>query len=479
MKGLFFRNFIIYAIVICVSFAALGSTFTYQINGFALQEKMNMLSDTMERAAESTLLYLEASSAGLDVKPAAKLYRSTMTQLAEENEATIIVTDGEGKMLLVATRDGCYAQKGGVLSPKAVESVVSKGSYYELSDLGGYLSGSHFVSGTVADLPGTDATAEPELLVFAAISSDSTLLFFVNILSTFLLMTAVVLILTLIVTYFVTWNQVRPLKLMASASRRFARGDYSVRIPLPRQRNEVYEMAASFNNMADAIEQHQTMQRDLIANVSHDLRTPMTTIGGFIDGILDGAIPPDKQAHYLRIVSDEIKRLSRLANSMVTMSKMESGDELIKATFDMSEMVIRIALSFEQKINDKKIELDLEIPDTCPVNGNHDALFQVVYNLFDNALKFVDEGGELKILMAVRSGRLQFNIRNTGSEIDPESLKHIFDRFYKSDKSRGKNPHGSGLGLYIAKTVIGRHGGDIYARSGDGKTEFYFDIPVN
>ncbi len=473
MKGLFFRNFIIYAIVICVSFAALGSTFTYQINGFALQEKMNMLQDTMERAAESTVLFLESSMDAMQLQPAAKLYRSTMTQLADDNDATIFVTDQAGKMLLVATRDGCYAQNGGVIPQKAVETVADKGSYYELSDLGGYLPGSHFVSGTVAALPG-----EPEILVFAAISSDSTLLFFVNILSTFLLMTAIVLTLTLIVTYFVTWNQVMPLRVIAGASRRFARGDHSVRIPLPRHRNEVYEMAVSFNHMADAIEQHQTMQRDLIANVSHDLRTPMTTIGGFVDGILDGTIPPDRQAHYLRIVSDEIKRLSRLANGMVTMSKMESGDELIRAPFDMSEMVIRIALSFEQKINDKRVELDLDIPDSCPVNGNHDALFQVVYNLFDNALKFVDEEGELKILMAVRSGRLQFNIRNTGSEIDPESLKHIFDRFYKSDKSRGRNPHGSGLGLYIAKTVIGRHGGDIYARSGDGKTEFCFEIPI-
>lgn len=478
MKSLFFRNFIIYAIVICVSFAALGSTFTYQINGFALQEKMNMLSDTMERAAESTVLFLESSSNTMQLQPAAKLYRSTMTQLADDNEATIFVTDQHGEMLLVATKEGCYNQKGGFIPTEAVESVVSGGSYYELSDLGGYLSGSHFVSGTIASLPGAEATDEPEILVFAAISSDSTLLFFVNILSTFLLMTGIVLALTLLVTYFITWNQVRPLKIMASASRRFARGDHSVRIPLPAQRNEVYEMAASFNNMADAIEQHQTMQRDLIANVSHDLRTPMTTIGGFVDGILDGAIPPDKQEHYLRIVSDEIKRLSRLANGMVTMSKMESNDELIKNTFDMSEMVIRIALSFEQKINDKKVDLDLDIPDTCPVNGNHDALFQVVYNLFDNALKFVDEGGELKILMEANGGRLQFNIRNTGSEIDPESLKHIFDRFYKSDKSRGQNPNGSGLGLYIAKTVIGRHGGDIYARSGDGKTEFCFEIPI-
>ena len=163
---------------------------------------------------------------------------------------------------------------------------------------------------------------------------------------------------------------------------------------------------------------------------------------------------------------------------MLTVSRMESNDELIPANFGISEKVIRIALGFEQKINDKKVDLDLDIPDTCTINANHDALFQVVYNLFDNALKFVNEGGSIQIYMAVKNGRLQFNILNTGSEIDPESLKYIFERFYKSDKSRGQNPHGSGLGLYIAKTLVGRHGGDISAKSGDGKTEFCFNIPT-
>ena len=291
-------------------------------------------------------------------------------------------------------------------------------------------------------------------------------------------MAVCVLVMTLIATYFITWAAVKPIKMITGAARQFARGDYSARIPLPPHRDEIYDMASSFNNMAESISNNEMMHRDLIANVSHDLRTPMTTIGGFVDGILDGTIPAEKQDYYLSIVSSEIKRLSRLANGMLTMSKMESSEELVKAPFDFSDMVIKIAFSFEQKINDKKIDLDLDIPDTCSVNANHDALFQVVYNLFDNALKFVNEGGEIKIYAEVKSGRLHFNILNTGSEIDPESLKHIFERFYKSDKSRGANPNGSGLGLYIVKTIIGRHDGDVSAKSSDGKTEFHFNIPV-
>lgn len=476
MNGMFFRNFVIYALVILVSFGALGSTFAYQINQFALQEKMNKLNDTAERAVESTVSYLDDSTFLADIGPAARIYRTAMTQLATDCQGFIFITDIDGEMLLVASSEGCYSQQGGYVPAKAVKELVSKGKYYEITDLNGYLPASHFVSGKTAAMRGM---TEPEILVFAAIPSEGTLAFFVNVLSTFFFMTLVVMILTIIVTYIITWLSVKPLKQVASAAKQFARGDYSARIPLPPRYDEVFEMAVSFNNMAESISNNEAMRRDLIANVSHDLRTPMTTIGGFVDGILDGTIPEEKRDHYLSIVSSEIKRLSRLANGMLTVSKLEANEELVKASFDISEMVYRIIFSFEQKINEKKVELNIDIPERCDISGNHDALFQVVYNLVDNALKFVNEEGEINILMAVKGGRLQFNIQNTGSEIDPESLKYIFERFYKSDKSRGSNPNGSGLGLYIAKTIIGRHGGDITARSEGGKTEFCFNIPIS
>ncbi len=476
MRGLFFRNFVIYAVVILLSFTALGSAFTYQINRFALQEKMNMLSDTVERATSNTVSYLESSTVLSDIGPAAKIYRSAMSQLASDCGGFIFITNRDGEMLMVADADGCYSQQGGHAPQKAVSDVLSTGSCYEINDFSGYLPSNYFVAGR-SDV--TEDHPNAEILIFAAIPSEGTLVFFVNILSTFMFMTVIVLILTLMVTWFITWTSVRPLKQIAAAAKQFARGDYSARIPLPTHHDEIFEMAISFNNMAEAIANNETMRRDLIANVSHDLRTPMTTIGGFVDGILDGTIPPEKQQYYLSIVSSEIKRLSRLANGMLTVSRLESSDELVKSNFDISEMVYRIAFSFEQKINEKKIDLQLDIPETCTISANHDALFKVVYNLFDNALKFVDEGGSINIFMAVKGGRLQFNIQNTGGEIDPESLKHIFERFYKSDKSRGSNPNGSGLGLYIAKTIVGRHGGDISAKSFDGKTEFCFNIPIS
>ena len=238
-------------------------------------------------------------------------------------------------------------------------------------------------------------------------------------------------------------------------------------------------MTMGFNSMAESMQNTEETRRELIASVSHDLRTPMTTIAGFVDGMLDGTIKPEKQAYYLKIISDEIKRLARLANSMLAVSRLESGRELEKSVFDVSEMVRRIIIGFEQKLTEKRIEVELDIPENQNIKAEHDSFFQAVYNLMDNAVKFTDVGGTITVYMAENAGKLQFNIINTGSEIPPEKLRFIFDRFFKGDTSRNRNSTGSGLGLYITKTVIKQHGGDIFVRSNENKTEFCFTIPVN
>jgi signal transduction histidine kinase len=294
-------------------------------------------------------------------------------------------------------------------------------------------------------------------------------------------MTLLVLVLTLIVTIIVVERTVKPMRQIALASKSFAKGNYSVRVPLPKYKygGELYELAAAFNNMADAFENVEMTRRGLVANVAHDLRTPMTTIAGFVDGILDGTIKPDKQEYYLRIVSDEVKRLSRMASSILEMSRLESGERALNLSmYDITETVRRIIISFEQKISQKNIELELDIPDRINVVADHDAMFQVIYNLVDNALKFVEEGGRIIIYMSERNSELQFNIINTGGEIAKEDIRYIFDRFYKGDRSRTGSASGSGLGLYIVKTVVNRHGGDVFARSENNTTEFCFKIPT-
>ena len=399
----------------------------------------------------------------------------TMHMLASDCSGTIFVADRGGSLLFIADADGCYSQEDNGLSmpEPALDALMRDGYYTQTSNFYGYLSAQNYVMGSAVTADGETIGA-----VFVCMPAQATEELFMRLSRVFILLTIGVLLLTLVATIIVTRNTVRPLKSTAAAARSFAQGDYSVRAPLPRQQDELYDLIISFNRMAESMQNAEETRRGLIASVSHDLRTPMTTIAGFVDGILDGTIKPDKQTYYLRIISDEIKRLTRLANGMLSVSRLESGQALNPSLFDVSEMVRRIVIGFERQLNEKHIEVRLDIPEQETIRADHDGLFQAVYNLIDNAVKFTPERGEITIYMDETANRLQFNIRNSGSEIPADKLKFVFDRFYKGDTSRNRNSGGSGLGLYITKTVIQRHGGDIYVRSGDDRTEFCFTIPL-
>lgn len=475
MKSLFAKNFLIYAAVVIVGFSILGAVFIYQVDKYSDAETQSKLENTTARAVQSTSIYLQSSRITGWKSEFNKSYLISMTQLAIDCGGMIFVGDSEGDLMFIATSDGCYTQENGVIPAVAADAVLQSGVYRDNSNFFGYLSTACHIRGSaVQSGSGTEA------MVFVAIPSAATDTLFFNLSKSFTIIMISVLLLTLLATSIVVRSTSKPLKDMAIAAKTFARGDFSIRVPLPKRQDELYELTSSFNNMADAVENMEETRRGLIANVSHDLRTPMTTIGGFVDGILDGTINKDDQEKYLRIISDEVKRLSRLASSMLEVSRLESGEKSIHpAVFDVSEMVRRIIIGFEQKLTDKNIEVTLDIPDVLNIRADRDGIFQAVYNLIDNAVKFVNQDGHITVFMAEKGGRMQCNIINSGESIDPERIKYIFDRFYKGDTSRNRNPSGSGLGLYIVKTVINRHGGDIGAKSADGVTEFCFNIPMN
>ena len=206
----------------------------------------------------------------------------------------------------------------------------------------------------------------------------------------------------------------------------------------------------------------------------------MTSIGGFIDGILDGTIPRDKADYYLKIVSDEIKRLTRLVITMLNMSKMESGSfEMKPQNYDIADQIIHVLLTFEQKIEEKNIEIiGLENLPATYIVADSDMIYQVVYNIFDNAVKFTNDGGYISVSMIDKGESIEVHIKNSGTGIQPEELSKVFERFYKIDKSRGLDAKGDGLGLYIVKMIVEMHSGSIYAKSEDeSSAEFVFTLP--
>ena len=233
--------------------------------------------------------------------------------------------------------------------------------------------------------------------------------------------------------------------------------------------------------MAENLEQLENSRTQFVANVSHELKTPMTTIGGFIDGILDGTIDAEHQNQYLTIVSEEVKRLSRLVVSMLNMSKMEAGEMRIKPKrFNLTQQIIGIFMSFEQKIDNKKIDIKgLESLSNCYIEADPDMLSQVFYNLIDNAVKFTPQSGEIFTSLLDDGEYVTVKIRNTGEGIRSEDIDHVFERFYKGDKSRSLDVKSAGLGLFIVKNIVTLHGGEITVDSiYDKYTEFTVKLKI-
>ena len=278
-------------------------------------------------------------------------------------------------------------------------------------------------------------------------------------------------------------KQNAPLKEMAKTARDFGHGDLDARVELRSNYSaEVEELALAFNNMASSLQKSEYQRQEFVANVSHELKTPMTTIGGYIDGILDGTIPPERSRQYMRVVSDETKRLSRLVRSMLDISQLQQEQgipEEKKLRFDLEECAGQVLITFEQKIISKELEVEVDMPEH-PVYtlANQDYITQVIYNLVDNAVKFCPQGGTLGLRIREGGDKAYISIYNDGQTIPAEELPLVFDRFHKIDKSRSQHREGWGLGLYIVKTIVCSHGENISVSSHDGRTEFTFTMPL-
>ena len=299
----------------------------------------------------------------------------------------------------------------------------------------------------------------------------------------FLVSILLALLLSMILMMIYSKRKTNPLRDMARTARAFGHGNLDARVRLmgeyPR---DIEELALAFNNMASSLQKSEYSRQEFVANVSHELKTPMTTIGGYIDGILDGTIPESRQRHYMQIVSAETKRLARLVRSMLDVSQLqgEGGIPYEKLSrFDVEECAGQMLITFEQKILSKNINVEVNMPE-YPVYAlaNPDYISQVIYNLLDNAVKFCPDGGTLWLTIREDDTKAYVSVANQGETIPPEELSLLFDRFHKIDKSRTQNRDGWGLGLYIVKTIIGLHGQDISVTSLDGKTEFTFTLTL-
>lgn len=473
MKTTFSRQFAMIAALLLLCLLITGVSFRFLMLGTI--ESQNQ--QTMIRDAEAVAELAEAYDSVGDLQNNFDFHIS-LSLFTKVGDAEALLCDTDGVIRICSCEKFSCDHIGQTVDPVLLAEIQKDGSWYEETSLSSIYDEPRYLAGQT--LLASDGEQIGYVLVSAPMAQtknfmlrSSTLFFYVAI---------AVLVVSMLAASFLSRMQVRPLGQMADAARRFGRGELGVRVEeSPKNTSEINDLARAFNTMVDSLESSERRRQEFVANVSHELKTPMTTIGGYIDGMLDGTIPPEKQQHYMQIVSGEVRRLSRLVRNMLDISRLQAmGVEESRMTrFDLGELMSDVIITFEQKINGKGLNVDVELPDRPVwVKAERDGITQVVYNLLDNAIKFCPQGGKLGLFLALEGGKAKVTVQNSGPTIDPNELPLLFDRFHKADKSRSADREGWGLGLYIAKTIVGAYGGDIWATSENGITNFIFTLPT-
>ena len=396
--------------------------------------------------------------------------------IGESAEAYLFFTDNDGRVMIASSPDKLESL---TVPEEMMEKIdASDADYYHVfGTLGGMLDGKSYI--TVSEM--RNENGQPSGYLFLCSSGEQLTQFKQQFWSNFLLSACVMLLCASILTKILMRQLTDPLQKVTDAAQRFGGGDFSVRVEGVEGEGEAADLARTFNRMADNIQMNDNSRGQFMGNIAHELRTPMTTIKGFVDGMLDGTIPPDMQNHYLQLVSEETGRLARLIQNMLDLSKLESGEYQVNARmFNIWDTLTGVALSAEQRINDGMIEIEgLTMDEKALVYADPDLIHQVVYNLLDNAIKFTPAGGTIRFSVEKLGPEAEISIWNSGQGISPEALPYVFERFYKEDRSRGLHARGSGLGLNICKVLVNLAGGQIRVESQQGEwCRFVFTLPT-
>ncbi len=377
--------------------------------------------------------------------------------VTDTTEIVFTLTDSNGVALVCSEAPPC-SHTGRKIGEDILNKVGDEG-FFELSSL------DHFYPSTVFNLVYKFRSAGNEYYLFSKLSDAPLQQYLTKLIIALAIASVAILVLVFIAIYAAVKHLMTPVKEMTLAAKRFGNGDFSEKLYVPED-NEFGFLANSLNEMASSLEAIEENRKSFISNVSHELRTPMTTIGGFVDGILDGTIPKEKHKYYLRIVSEEVDRLARLVKSMLNISKYEAGEmEMTKETFDLMPLLVKVLLMFEQRIDAKHVEIRGIEHGRFMVSADSDLMQQVLYNLVENAVKFVNDGGYIEFAFENRDGSSVIRIRNSGEGLKANEISKVFDRFYKADASRGIDKTGVGLGLSIVRSIIKLHDGKILVRS--------------
>lgn len=462
------------AALLIVSTAVLCAIQMYLVMGYFKQDKKESLSEVV--SIVTTQIHLrQQTENSMDIDPALAQKIQESLALVSETSSTIILFTDENGVVQLCSEGTSSSNVGRQVPANILADLTADGSFFETGTLGGIYPSACYTVGGIVDDGGL-----PLGYVFASTSAGSLNIFVGDMFSSFVLAAGLMLLASSVLAIFFTTRLTTPLRRISEAARKFGGGDFSVRVPVDGD-DEVAQLAVTFNNMARNLETIDSSRASFMGNIAHELRTPMTSIKGFIDGMLDGTIPDDMRQHYLGLVSQEVGRLTRLIQNMLDISKLEAGEYRVNAqSYDVWESLTGVVFSAEQRVEDQGVEIQGLAPQKTMVYADPDLVYQVVYNLFDNALKFTPKGGYIRFAVQKAGGFVTVSVENSGQGISAEALPFVFERFYKEDKSRGLNTKGSGLGLHICKVLIGLSGGKIWAESEEERfCRFSFTLPCD
>lgn len=473
-KGIYWRTFTVTVGMVALTLVLLGASFFALTYSYIMSEKRGELVDKAEAIAQlAVTAYNEPSL----------LHSWDQTRRELKELATVAEKMSGTDFIIILPSINSFISTDRTLEslqlplPADITSRIDRGETYAgVTDLGIYEK-PRFVVAVPPRTAESGSVVGPILAMAEPSAMTEMWRAFLGIFG----MTAItVLLIAFVASATTAMQQTKPIRDMAAAARRFAEGNFDARVHDTGREDEIGELVEAFNAMADSLQRTEQQRREFIANISHELKTPMTTIAGYADGILDGVISRSEERQYLAIISDESRRLSRLVRRMLDVSQLQSLDLIReKAPFDLSESMRRVLVSMEKKITGRGLDVDVDIPeDPVIVLGDNDLLTQVVYNLLENAAKFAAQGSTLFLGLEKRGEKAVVTVRNQGDTIPPEELPLLFERFHKSDKSRSQDKDGVGLGLYIVRTILEQHREKITAASADGLTTFSFTVQL-
>ena len=436
MRSLYKRQLAMMVGIVALSFTLLSTAFMMLSYRYIISEKR----DAMERNAGYIAMFASSFYQQLRSEP----FQNYVASIALISDSYVIVAAPDGEIIYATDGVNFYAYENSKVPESVVSQVLERGSYAGMTSLGGIFPERRYLASLPITVSLNNLSVTQGLVLVSADASSlaemwsatATIFFFTAV---------VVLLIAFVASSLFSAHQARPLNEMAEAARKFGRGEF-------------------------------------IANVSHELKTPMTTISGFAEGILDGTIPPEREKESLQIVVSETRRLSRLVRRMLDLARLNALTEntvTAQKQFDLTEVVSQVIISLESKITGRNLDVDVQMPDEkLMVWGDPDSITQVCYNLLDNAAKFAAAGTAITVQITKKDGKAYTTIRNLGSTIPKDELPLLFERFHKADYSRSMDREGVGLGLYIVKTILGNLKETITATSEDGVTQFTFTLTL-